>query len=649
MDWRKRGVSIIMLNQRQLETLLELFEKPEQFMTAAFFAEKQQVSVRTAQSDLRAIKTELEQYPCVSFQAVTAKGSRVVIQDASAFAALKEGFYQQFGNTTLNYQSERISQILILLLRQYRAVSYYDLENAVFVSHSTLMNDLKLVDDVLRKYQLSLMHSGNKIIIDGSEINKRLCISEENLLFAPAPTLPGQDGDLAMKRIKDLLVETFVSFRHTISEVDLNNLIVFLYVSLLRMRESFFIAREDIDAEDESLGREREMSAAIYQRFDSQFHVQSPEAEIVYLALYLKGRGNLPSSSVISQDVDDLVLDGLREIRSAFHIDLTNDVNLRIALALHCTQLMVRIRYEMQMKNHIVDYIRQNYPQGFDLATYFASFLQKRVGKPIRNEEIAFIAIHMYKGLSDLQSSLGTRKVLVISSLHRSENTLIRQTLYKWFADQISELLFLPPSEMNETYLEKYDTFLTTEKGRYYDMGLAFYISPFPGRQDYLNIKLALDGFESIEDILQIFHQDLFEIFRKDAGRDEILRILCAKSEKFFQLSGLHEAVLEREKLGSSFFGNTIAAPHPILAVSSDTFISVGILPQSVEWDQEGNRVSLVLLVSVGKNNPKAFQIWNYLSKIFADRTFTQRLLANPGYETFLRLLKDVIAEDFKR
>lgn len=637
-----------MLNQRQLEILLELLENPDKYLTAGFFAEKQQVSVRTAQGDLRAIKKELETSACVEFQSMTTRGSRIVVKDANAFHALKENFYQQFGNITASYQSERLSQLLTLLLRQYRAISYYDLESSVFVSHNTLMNDLKQADDVLRKYQLSLMHGGWKVVVDGSEINKRLCLLEENLLFAPNAVLTEEAVDRCMKRIKDLLVETFVAFRHNISEVDLNNLIVYLYVSLQRMREWFFIPGEDIQQYGENTGPERDMAAAIFKRFGEQFHVQVPETESLYLSFYLKGRGNLPSATVISQDVDDLVLDGLREIRSAFNIDLTNDVNLRIALALHCTQLMVRIRYEMQMKNHIVDYIRQNYPQGFDLATYFASFLQKRVNKKVRNEEIAFIAIHMYKGLSDLQNSGGTRKVLVISSLRRSENILIRQTLYKWFADQIAELFFLPPSEMNETYLDKFDTFLTTEKSQYYDMGLAFYISPFPSRQDYLNIKLAMDGFKSMEDILQIFHQDLFEIFRKDANRDEILRLLCAKSEKFFQLTGLHEAVLERENLGSSFFGNSIAAPHPIMAVSSDTFIAAGISPQPVEWDSEGNRVSLVLLVNVGKNNPKAFQIWNYLAKIFADKTFTQRLLGEPSYDNFLRLLQDVISEEFQ-
>lgn len=40
-----------MLNQRQLEILLELFEKPEVYMTASYFSGKHQCSLRTIQND----------------------------------------------------------------------------------------------------------------------------------------------------------------------------------------------------------------------------------------------------------------------------------------------------------------------------------------------------------------------------------------------------------------------------------------------------------------------------------------------------------------------------------------------------------------------------------------------------------------------
>ncbi|MDD5932557.1 MAG: BglG family transcription antiterminator [Oscillospiraceae bacterium] len=636
-----------MFNRRQLEILLELCENPNSYITASYFAKKQQVSLRTIQSDIKAMKNELVEYPCVEFQSVTPKGSRIIIKDPEAFAPFKENLYQQFSNTSLNYQSERINHILLLLLEQHRSISYYDVENAVFVSRSTLLNDLKRVDTVLQKYHLEILRGSNKLMIDGSEINKRRCISEENLMITnPASAIPGQDNYDPMGKIKDILVETFVSFKHNVSEVDLNNMIVQLYVALRRMENWFFIAPADLNIEQD-LHLEREMAEAVFARFSAAFHLRIPDSEIDYFALYLRGRGNFTSASVISKEVDDLVLDALRAIRSAFDIDLTNDVNLRIALELHCTPMIVRIKYDMQMKNHLVDYIRQTFPQGFDIATYFASFLQKKFHKKVQDEEIAFIAIHLYKALTDLQNSTGTRRVLIISSLRRSENILIRQTLYKWFSDQIAELFFLPPSEMNESYLDRYDTILTTEKGKYYDMGLAFYINPFPDQHDYLNLKLALDGFESINDILQLFHRDLFEVFRSEMSRDDILNTLCKKSSKHYNIEGLHGAILEREALGSTFFGNGIAAPHPIFAVSSDTFISIGISPQSLEWDDDGNKVNLVMLVSVGKNNAKAFQIWNYLSKIFVQRSFVPQLLLNPSYDNFLKLLKDTIAEDF--
>ena len=81
---------ILLLNQRQLEILLELFEKPEVYMTASYFSSKHQCSLRTIQNDIRQIKTELESTNCVIFESTTRKGCRILIQDSSLFSALKD-------------------------------------------------------------------------------------------------------------------------------------------------------------------------------------------------------------------------------------------------------------------------------------------------------------------------------------------------------------------------------------------------------------------------------------------------------------------------------------------------------------------------------------------------------------------------------
>ena len=93
--------------------------------------------------------------------------------------------------------------------------------------------------------------------------------------------------------------------------------------------------------------------------------------------------------------------------------------------------------------------------------------------------------------------------------------------------------------------------------------------------------------------------------------------------------------------------GAMVLPPHPLTAVSSDSFVAVTELPQAVVWDDQKNMVNLVLLVCVGKNSSKAFQLWNYLAKVFSDKHFVERL-PDPSYEHFIALLKEAIAGSFQ-
>ena len=198
--------------------------------------------------------------------------------------------------------------------------------------------------------------------------------------------------------------------------------------------------------------------------------------------------------------------------------------------------------------------------------------------------------------------------------------------------------------------MDDYDIFLTTERNHYYDAGLAFYVDPFPGQQDYLNLKLAIDGFQSIEDITSIFYKDLYSI-GDGKKREKIVENMCQKSSEYFELDGAEfkDAVFQRENMRSTYWGNGIAVPHPLTAVSSDSFVAVTELPQAVVWDDQKNMVNLVLLVCVGKNSSKAFQLWNYLAKVFSDKHFVERLLPDPSYEHFIALLKEAIAGSFQK
>lgn len=132
-----------MLNQRQLEILLEFCNHKDEFLKASYLADKFNVSLRTIQGDMKIIKNEIESESSVEIIAKSSKGSCIRVKNYDEFSAFVNSLYQQFTMESLNYPTNRINQILLLLLNRHRAISFYELEEMFFISRSTLINDLK--------------------------------------------------------------------------------------------------------------------------------------------------------------------------------------------------------------------------------------------------------------------------------------------------------------------------------------------------------------------------------------------------------------------------------------------------------------------------------------------------------------------------
>ena len=72
--------------------------------------------------------------------------------------------------------------------------------------------------------------------------------------------------------------------------------------------------------------------------------------------------------------------------------------------------LQIRIKYDMQMKNDMLDYIRETFPMGYDIGTYFAFLLSQKYGKKVSDDETALLAVHFYSSLMELNSGVGKIK-----------------------------------------------------------------------------------------------------------------------------------------------------------------------------------------------------------------------------------------------
>lgn len=630
-----------MLSKRAIEVLMELCNHPDEFLTGSYLAEKFQVSLRTIQGDMREIKEELKDETCVNIISKTSKGSSVEIKDYEEFSALINTLYQEYSSTILNYSGGRISTLLLVLLNKHRAISLYELEEQLHISSSTLQNDLKKVEDIIRKYDLEVFRSKNRVMIDGPEAGKRRCLFEENLYLRH---MKDEEGHLyiderRITQIRDVLTEVFVKYKYYVMDTDFNNIIFFTNIMLRRIEMGFTVSEEDDDLKLVRDTVEYEIATKIIKKLGRIFLVDPSEQEAMYFSVFIKGKANKQEGDAISAETEKVVEETIEAIRDKFGIDLTSKLNLKIALTLHCMSLEARVKYNMQIKNDMLEYIRESFPIGYDLGSYMGHLLSQKYGKRIIDDEVALLAIHFYSYVLEDRQQQGKKKVLVISTLKKSMTILLRQTLLKWFVNEVSVVDIVNPMDLTDDMLDKYDLFLTTEQSQFYEMGLAMYVNAFPREKDYLNIKLNLDGFKDIDSVTSMFSKELFFV-APSAKKENVIKKICECGAKYCEQENLYQEVMEREGIGSTFFTKDIAVPHPMQAVSSDTFLVVYLSEKPIVWDEDGNQIHLAVLVHVGKNNAQAFQIWDYFAKIFADKQLIKQLLKKPDYENFIECIK---------
>jgi len=634
-----------LISQRQIEILLELCRESEKFLTASYFSKKMNVSLRTVQGDLKVIKDILAKEGSASIISAVSKGTCLHIENQEEFTAFLNSLYQEQAHVSLAYPTNRVLQISIYLLNQHKSVSINAVADEFFISASTLHNDLKKMQEMLEEFELDLLKNDNRILIFGSEINKRKYIVEKNVFLTHTPGGFGIDyvDEKQIPILKNLLTEVLIQYKYSVADAEVQNAILLLNIMVKRLLKGFYISPSELNITD-SLDVEEEIAREIFERLKKRYFINVTDYEINYFALYLKGKSNCQSTAMVTLDMDNFIRNAFQEIKTRFGIDFTDNINLRIALALHCVPLSIRLKYNMQLKSNMLDYIKQTYPLGYDIGIYFSLLLEERYGRKMSEAEISLIAVHFYSSLLEENNKTGTKRVLVISSLKNSMTLLLRQTLLKWFSGNISRLEFMDEVEVTEDTLDHFDIFLTTEKGKMYENGVAMFINAFPDNHDYMNIKLIMDGFKNVESILQIFSKDLF--FVNNGGtKEEILRNLCEQANEKFELESLYEEVIKREERGSTYFAEGIAVPHPMYAVSSDTFSAVSVVTSPLEWDGKQNQVHLVVMICIGKNNPQAFQLWDYIARIFADKSFASRMVERPDYENFVAIVRESLKD----
>jgi lichenan operon transcriptional antiterminator len=627
-----------MLTERQAKIFLMLTRADEKCVSEEKLQDEFSVGGKSISNDINAICRE-------DF------GGRIYHKNGSYYLEIadterKNEFVQRIiSEANHDYYSDpafRTKVILSTLLKARDYVRSAQLQDTLFVSKSTLTNDLSRARKTLALYGLGLEikpHHGLKITGDEASIRKLIISQLTNTYLTDHANAV---HIVHTETISDILTNALLRYQFKVSDVVFQNLIIHIAVQVQRLTGHNRLQK----SKDLPLAYYHVKCIAedIFRQCAARFGIDYDDEEVKFLATEIQCKRDYNENTSISQEVNNFVIDALHNISVKMDSDFSSSIDLRISLALHTAPLIHRLQNGKQLTNDLAMDVKQGFPYAYDLANEYANSLCKKYGTKPNEDEIAYLALHFIAAIKRQECAGARQKLLLICEQRRSNTILIEQQILNWFKDYISSISIINRYKLDETDISEYDVIVTTSEDILAKLPDAVLIGLFPAEKDRLKIEMAFSGITKSTYLLNCFKPELF-FSGTVSGKEELIDILCKKASEYYHLDDrFAESVNYHESVSNTFFGNHIAMPHPDEYMTKDSFICVGIPSSPVQWDDR-SAVQLVLLVSIKANDPSALRIWQYLSFLVTDDSLLRKILQNPTYQGFYSILSGFYQE----
>ncbi len=634
------------MNSRQNVILSELLKTGyNEYITGNELAEKLQISVKTLQKEMKELMSTLREKD-IEIISSTRRGYRLAPYSMDQY---------QFMNSQLikpedNERQLSAAEIIISLLKQEDYVRVSDLAEELYYSESKLNKDLQKVKEILKESRLFLEHRPYKgIRIIGEEADIRSMILSNGLYYQGLFEAEKERKE-TMEILTEVVMEVLTRNRYLLSDITLQNLLLNLYVSLLRSQQGHLISiqnetREIIAAH--VLGLSQQIAAEIEEK--RGLHL--PYAEKEYLSLYLQSEKSSDDTQAITEEIEEMITGMFLSIREKNGIDLTSDYELFMSLAAHIKPMLLRINYHFEVKNPIFSQITANYPLAYDLALTGANYLYDVYNIRLSRDEISYLGVYFALSLEKRKESGNKKKVLVISSERKGNTMIMRFMLMKRFESLISELDFINISDYKPECLKGYDAVFTMAGS--YDLipkdipRINYFISSV----DYRIIEKQLNSSKQKMWFEDFFDVDLLIINRKYSDKLVLLKdMVRLAAEKYPNLKedDLLASILKREENGFTYFDHGLAIPHPDKMIDNkESFVVAAILPEELQW-KPGENVSIIFLVCINSDAHEGYQaFYKGVTSLIGNDVLCQRLKECHSFDSFYKTIKEAGEKDY--
>lgn len=622
--------------------------KQGDIMTSSNLAAKLKVSEKTIRNRIKDLNYQLLD-ACAHILSKTGCGYHMQIDDLKVFNEWLNADNQK--NHIASTSSERIQTILEILLANNRYYKLDDLCEKLFVSRNTISADLKQVEYILNLYHLSIERRPNYgIKIAGDEQNIRICIT--NLLINKKIKHNARSEYRKIQEaIAHILQELFLKYHISMLESTFENLIVHIYISCARSKMKLgmkFSNQEKAELNNKLDDQVYELAKEIQRRIRIELNIDLEDDEIRYIALHISGKASSDSfqktenNMVISSVIDELTLRMLRTIHRIMGIDFMKDFELRMSLNQHMVPFDIRMRYDISLKNPLLEQVKREYAFPYAVAVNACTVLSEYYDKTIPDDEVGYFAILFALALEKRNKEVKKYNIVVVCASGRGTSQLFMYKFKQAFGKYIDHIYEKNIFEIEQLDFKKehIDYIFTTIPLAIKCPVPIFEVSLFLEDEEIHSYSKIFEyGNEAF--IGHYFMPDLFFNHVKADTKEEVLKYLAKYIKKIRNIpANFLELVLKREKMGQTDFGNLLALPHTYQTIKGEKFVAVAILEKPIWWGH--NEVQVIFLISLSEEKDQEIeQFYQVITAYLENFDLIQNTIQNPTFDNLMNNLQE--------
>ena len=656
-----------MLNIKEKDILQFLIKNKERFVTSKELAEYLSCSDRTVRNALKLIeKTMIIQG--VQLISKQGQGYQMFFENQGAYQEFRQTYEleEDYTKTAVSKGDDRLVFILNKLLFEQVPVLFDDLADELYVSRSTLSHDFKKIRVMLSEYNLSIESRANKgVYVSGEERDKRRFIMHYFLENQFLKTLHCYvkfnffDQTVPLEEFARIVLDECQEANLKLSDFVLQNLVVHIALSMIRLKSGFEIKNIDCQMTDDAI--ERKVAQRILSKVSQVTNQEFPVQEIDYITLHLlaKSQQCQKNQKNISEEVlkkslfktfQDLGLDDI--------YNFSSDFQLIEGLITHLMTLQVRLESRITLNNPLVDEIKQNYSDIFFMTREILANMDMFIEWSISDDEIAYVSLHFLAAMERSKESTKFN-ILAICATGFGAAQMLRNRLETEFGNRVEVVDVIGYYELNQEKLRGIDFIVSAvDLSNLYFQIPVFKVSVFLKSDEMEMIRKAMDQMQVSSQIQsskiskfennnfrQYFSKENFLIctkYDKENLLEKMIQGLSVGESNEFEQSLLH-GIKQREELSSVVFSEKIAVPHPIQPFGTEGKVSVAICKDSLFWDNQSSHVQLVFLLSPSiYGNEGLATVTKKIVSLTENDELQNQLISCNNFEDFINIFEKI-------